>query len=77
MPLSPRDQYLIECARESGNPLCYTCMSPTSNSPDDYDEIVCDNCKQNAAETAWERHCEDFHDGGSTRFNPLRGEKIR
>jgi hypothetical protein len=35
------------------------------------DEIWCHSCADNAAEAAWERHCEDFHDGGCTRFNSL------
>lgn len=36
------------------------------------DEYLCEEClnnaNQDAAENAWERLCEDFHDGGSTRF---------
>lgn len=35
---------------------------------DDYDEMVCRDCDQKQSEAAWERHCEDYHDGGSTRF---------
>lgn len=35
-------------------------------------EILCDNCEQNAAETAYERMCEDLHDGGSTAPWPDR-----
>lgn len=31
--------------------------------------------RQNAAERAWERHCEDFHDGGSTRFITLEQQQ--
>jgi len=38
---------------------------------DPSDEYLCDDCTQNAAEAAWERHCEDFHDGSSTRFKSL------
>lgn len=38
---------------------------------DPADEYWCGNCidnaETNAAEAAWERHCEDFHDGGSTQ----------
>lgn len=41
----------------------------------DFDEAVCENCRQNAAEAAWERHCEDFHDGGSTRFVTLEQQQ--
>ena len=38
---------------------------------DSTDEYLCDNCIQSLAETSWERHVEDFHDGGSTRFKSL------
>lgn len=74
--LTPHEQYLIEVGREIGKPRCETCADLTDNAPDDYDEIHCDNCLQNAAETAYERHCEDFHDGGCTRFNSLRDQQI-
>lgn len=40
---------------------CDACDAPTANK----------DCEQNRAEAAWERHCEDFHDGGCTRFNSL------
>jgi hypothetical protein len=36
----------------------------------------CHPCADNAAEAAWERHCEDFHDGGCTRFNTLTDQQI-
>jgi hypothetical protein len=51
---------------------CDGCDSATANSENEYGEIICDDCLQNAAERAWERHCEDFHDGGSTRFVSLQ-----
>jgi hypothetical protein len=51
--------------------LCDKCDAPTSNPEDDYGEFICDDCLQNTAEAAWERHCEDFHDGGCTRFISL------
>jgi hypothetical protein len=38
---------------------CDICDDPTTNPEDDYSEFVCDNCLQNRAEAAWERHCED------------------
>ena len=41
----------------------------------DYDEAHCDNCRQNAAEAAWERHCEAFHDGGATQFITLEQQQ--
>jgi hypothetical protein len=40
------------------------------------DEVWCHSCADNAAEAAYERHCEDFHDGGCTRFNSLRDQQI-
>jgi hypothetical protein len=56
--------------------LCDRCAEPTANAENDYGEFICDDCEQNAAEAAWERHCEDFHDGGCTRFNSLRDQQI-
>ena len=40
------------------------------------EETLCESCRQNKAEAAWERHCEDFHDGGCTRFNSLQQQQI-
>lgn len=43
---------------------------------EDVDEYWCpaciDNCRQNEAEAAHERMCEEFHDGGSTAPWPDR-----
>lgn len=55
---------------------CEECGTMTANVENDYGEHVCDNCEQNAAERAWERHCEDFHDGGSTRFVSLLDQQV-
>jgi hypothetical protein len=55
--------------------LCERCDAPTANPEDDYGEFICDDCLQNAAEAAWERHCEDFHDGGCTRFISLEQQQ--
>lgn len=55
---------------------CKRCDSRTSNPENEYGEFICDNCAQNAAEAAYERHCEDFHDGGCTRFNSPRDQQI-
>lgn len=41
-----------------------------------HEEEWCHPCADNEAEAAWERHCEDFHDGGSTRFNSLLNQQI-
>ena len=54
---------------------CDPCGQLTCNAEDDYGEVVCDDCLQNRAEAAWERHCEDFHDGGSTRFITLQQQQ--
>jgi len=50
---------------------CDACETPTCNPEDDYGEHICDNC----AEAAWERMCEDFHDGGSA-WPSLREQQI-
>lgn len=51
--------------------ICDACEAPTTNPEDDYGEHVCDSCLDNAAEAAYERHCEAFHDGGATQFVTL------
>lgn len=56
--------------------ICDTCSATTLNQENDYGEHVCDNCEQNAAELAYERYCEDFHDGGSTRFVSLLDQQV-
>jgi hypothetical protein len=55
---------------------CDKCDGVTANLENDYGEFICDDCAQNAAEAAYERHCEDFHDGGCTRFNSLLDQQI-
>lgn len=57
--------------RASPQNHCDCCGDLTVNPEDDYGEFICESCLENAAEAAWERHCEDFHDGGSTRFISL------
>lgn len=47
----------------------------TANPENEYGEFICVDCEQNRAEAAWERHCEDFHDGGSTRFITLQQQQ--
>ena len=56
---------------------CERCDVVTASPENEYGEFMCDNCEQNAAESAYERYCEDFHDGGSTRFNSLRDQQIK
>jgi len=51
---------------------CVRCDDPTTNPEDEYGEHVCADCRENEAERAWERHCEDFHDGGATQFKTLQ-----
>jgi hypothetical protein len=69
------DHTLSSPGSEQANP-CETCGTPTSNPENDYGEFICGGCEQNRAESAWERHCEDFHDGGCTRFNSLHDQEI-
>ena len=55
------------------------CFIDSDDDPDcftDTDEVLCDNCRQNRAEAAWERFCEDFHDGGNTSFKTLQQQQI-
>lgn len=54
---------------------CDKCGTLTTQPEDDYGEFICVDCLQNAEEAAWERHCEDFHDGGSTRFNSYQQQQ--
>lgn len=55
---------------------CDCCGNGTTNPEDEYCEFVCDDCLSNKAEAAWERHCEDFHDGGATQFKSLLEQQI-
>lgn len=55
---------------------CDRCDCPTDAPENEYGEHVCDDCEQNRAEAAYERLCEDFHDGGSTQFQTLREQQI-
>ncbi len=51
--------------------LCERCRTATENRENGFGELICDGCMANDAEAAYERFCEDFHDGGSTRFVTL------
>lgn len=46
--------------------FCERCEATACLTEDDFGTILCAGCAQSAAEAAWERLCEDFHDGGST-----------
>lgn len=54
---------------------CERCSAPTLAAENEYGEFVCEDCEQNAAEAAWERHCEDFHDGGSTTWAMIEAQR--
>lgn len=59
------DEYLCEeciigAVAEAFN-LCEKCDAAPIT---DDDTMLCDSCTQNAAEDAYERQCEAFHDGG-------------
>lgn len=56
--------------------LCDRCSSSTTSPENEYGDIVCEDCTQNEAEAAWERHCASFHDGGSTQFVSLMQQQI-
>lgn len=56
--------------------FCDKCDAPTTHDENDYGEIICADCEQNAAEAAYERHCEAFHDGSSTQFVSLQQQQI-
>lgn len=55
---------------------CERCHCATDNLENEYAEIICDDCLQDAAERAWERHCEAFHDGGDVSFKTLQQQQI-
>lgn len=55
--------------------LCERCGLESLCAENDCGEFICDDCEQSAAERAWERMCEDFHDGGNTGF--ADGERVR
>lgn len=48
------------------HPRCDICDKPTDAAEDDYGEIICPGCASDRAESAYERLCADFHDGGSS-----------
>lgn len=55
---------------------CDICDCQTDAPENEYGEFICDGCEQNRAEAAYERYCEDFHDGGATQFKSLRDQQI-
>lgn len=57
------------------DPRCDECDAPATEE-NAAGEILCDSCLTNRAELAWERHCEAFHDGGSTQFKSLLQQQI-
>lgn len=54
------------------NPLyfieCDCCDNATSNPENEYGEIVCSECQQNAEERAWDRHNESLMSGDTPTF---------
>lgn len=59
--------------------FCEKCECPLHGEAayiDATDEVWCHSCADNAAEAAYERFCEDFHDGGSTRLRSLQDQQI-
>lgn len=58
------------------NNYCDICDASTAEPENEYAEFICVDCQQNRAEASYERHCEAFHDGGSTQFRSLRDQQI-
>lgn len=60
------------------NCYCEKCEQTSDKivSENEFGEMVCEECEQNAAERAWDRFCEDFHDGGNTSFKSLQQQQI-
>ncbi len=56
--------------------LCERCDHPTASPENEYGEFICDDCAQNDAEAAYERHTANFHDGGCTSLNSLQHQQI-
>jgi hypothetical protein len=56
--------------------ICEKCFARTRKGENEYGEFICDDCEQNKAERAYERFCEDFHDGGNTSFKSLQQQQI-
>lgn len=52
--------------------ICESCDCQTDEPENEYGEFVCLSCQSNRNEAAYERHCADYHDGGSTQFKSLR-----
>lgn len=39
---------------------CDRCEQDCFNPENEFGEHICEDCEQNAAERAWERHCTDY-----------------
>lgn len=56
--------------------ICDKCNCPCSiGEENDYGEIICDDCEQNAAERAWGQHCQSLYGGDGSL--PLREQQIQ
>lgn len=66
-----------QCEECSGKG-CVTCERCGCTAPDAADDgdSLCGDCASDRAEAAYERHCEDFHDGGSTGWVSLLDQQI-
>jgi hypothetical protein len=56
---------------------CERCETPTLNASDEYGEFVCDNCRDNEAEIAWERYLSDYYGGAGPIPLHLQQEAAR
>ena len=50
---------------------CQKCNCPCDSPEDEYGEFICQECINNAAEAAHERHMAAFHDGGAIAWKTL------
>lgn len=71
-----RDRGPISYCTACEQSCCEHCDAPTANPENEYGEFVCDDCAFNRAEAAYERHCEDFHDGAAMQFKTLQQQQI-
>jgi hypothetical protein len=55
---------------------CQKCACPCDLPANDYGELICKSCTDNAAEAAYDRHMESFHDGGATQWKTLQEQQI-
>lgn len=56
---------------------CDKCGDLTTQPEDDYGEFICVDCADNAAERAWERHCNDYEGPLPLRQQQINAMKLK